>query len=150
MESEEHAAESLFFDNLQLAQIVNEPLADNNPPVGEEVYLTDEANPIGPGLFLPVIPGDWVEMSVYGYFDGGESYTSTLPVQNLTDKLTTMFNAVNAGTEMALAVNEIVSDIFSLGYGAVGSGLEDDAPAAYLNYLMFDEEMNLVPGRKWF
>ncbi len=144
MESEDHATENLFFDNLQLSQIVNEPLADNDPPVGDEVYLTNEANPIGPGLFLPVIPGDRVEMSVYGYFNGGTGFTSTLPVENLTNELTMMFNAVNAGTELPLAVNEIIDDIFSLGYGAVGSGPEDDAPAAYLNYLMFDEEMNFI------
>ncbi len=96
-------------------------------------------------MFLQVIPGDRVEMSVYGYFDGGTAFNSTLPVENLTNSLTTMFNAVNASTELPRAVNEIVSDIFSLGYGAVGSGTEDDAPAAYLNYLMFEEEMNLVP-----
>ncbi len=150
MESEDHATESLFFDNLQLSQIVNEPLADNDPPVGDEVYRTDEANPIGPGLFLPVIPGDRVEMSVYGYFDGGTAFNSTLPVENLTNELTTMFNAVDAGAEIPLVVNEIVSDIFSSGFGAIGSGTEDDAPAAYLNYLMFDEEMNLVTGESGF
>ena len=150
MESEDLATDSLFFDNMQVAQIVNELLADNNPPVGDEVYLTDEANPIGPGFFLPVIPGDRVEMSVYGYFDGGTGFNSTLPVENLTNELTMMFNAVNAGTELPLAVHEIIDDIFSLGYGAVGSGTEDDAPAAYLNYLMFDEEMNFIVGESGY
>ncbi len=116
----------------------------------DEVYLTNEANPIGPGLFLPVIPGDRVEMSVYGYFDGGTAFNSTLPVENLTNELTTMFNAVDAGTEIPLVVNEIVSDIFSSGFGALGSRDKDDAPAAYLNYLMFDEEMNLIPGESGF
>ncbi len=133
MELEDHGTESLFFDNLQLAQIRDEPLADNDPPVGDEVYRTDEANPIGPGLFLQVIPGDRVEMSVYGYFDGGTGFNSTLPVENLTNELTKMVNAVNAATELQLAVNEIVSDIFSSGFGAIGSRNVDDAPAAYLN-----------------
>ncbi len=150
MELEDHGTESLFFDNLQLAQIRDEPLADNDPPVGDEVYLTDEANPIGPGLFLPVIPGDRVEMSVYGYYDGNSGFNSTLPVQNLTSSMTAMFNAVNAGTEIPLAVNSIVSDIFSSGLGAIGSRDEDDAPAAYLNYLMFDEGMNLLTGESGF
>ncbi len=77
--------------------------------------------------------------------DGGTGFNSTpLPVENLTNELTTMFNAVNVGTELPLAVNEIIDDILSKGCVAVGSGDEDDAPAAYLNYLMFDEEMNFI------
>ena len=53
---------------------------------------------------------------MHGYFDGGTGFNSTLPVQNLTNELPTLFNAVNAGTEMALVVNDIVNELFSSGF----------------------------------
>ncbi|UII21601.1 hypothetical protein [Fulvivirga ligni] len=48
--------------------------ADANNDEGNEVVEVNNSQPMGAGISLPISAGDQIDMSVYGYYEGGTGY----------------------------------------------------------------------------
>ncbi|QCK14485.1 hypothetical protein DCC35_06890 [Mangrovivirga cuniculi] len=101
-------------------------------------------NIVGSAITITVNPGDVVDISVTGYH---ENVTNGSPLSTsiLITALAGAFNPATTG------IGESTSQMESAFTGAYGSSAfvgssTSDAPAAYLNYLYFDTDFNLITG----
>ncbi len=110
-----------------------------DPRLGKEnnevahLYATQ---PIGPGLTVPVYPGDTIEMSVKAFHLGGD-FSNTTTATALASALASAFTGISgATTEQGL--NTAFNDAY--GGAIIGNGT-GTRPSAYLNYILFDKNM---------
>ncbi|UII31979.1 hypothetical protein LVD17_27200 [Fulvivirga ulvae] len=103
----------------------------------------------GPALTLPVYPGDTIAMQVQGFYRGG-SGTSTADVSTLIAAVAGTFGGMNGGSTSEQAVFDAFDQAINPALG--GFGLQQAASgevAAYLNYIMFDKNMQVVQHGHW-
>ncbi|UII31993.1 DUF6443 domain-containing protein [Fulvivirga ulvae] len=103
----------------------------------------------GPALTLPVYPGDTIAMQVQGFYRGG-SGTSTVDLPTLITAIAGSFGGVNGGSTSEQAVFDAFDQAINPALG--GFGLQQAASgeiAAYLNYIMFDKNMQVVQHGHW-
>ncbi|MGK7390101.1 MAG: DUF6443 domain-containing protein [Candidatus Cyclobacteriaceae bacterium M2_1C_046] len=135
METENSSEEELFFTNIPETRFLS--LAASSSP--DEVIRVNGDQQMGAGISLPVNPGDTVEMQVVGYYEGGTGYSTNNTLTSLITAVAGAFGGVNGGSE----TQQAVYNSFDNALGAIGLlGTSDDSrPAAYLNYILFDENM---------
>jgi RHS repeat-associated protein len=120
-----------------------------------ELVGSDPEARVGTSLLLKVMAGDKFKAQVTAYYDGenfnpgqdglnGETMAGSL-LGVLTGGMTDLGNEAG-GTEF---LNSMLSgDGFVNAYNELKNQVTDpNFPRAYLNYVLFDEEMNLVPGQ---
>ncbi len=134
--------EMAYFGNLFETEIrnVNQWLNHTSNQQGNAIYLdgtTDKR--VGPYTILKVFPGDTVRMEVFGKYEQRETH-NTLPVASILASLLAPTSAA-----------------FNLEAGGLGSGFTDalspflfgknadeSRPAADLNYILFDKDLNVI------
>ncbi len=139
MESENYATESTVFQNL-----TNEVpfVAANQTAGGNEVVRMNQTNPVGPARSLKVYAGDKVDMEVYAYYESSSGFGSNAPLTTLVTNIASAFGGVNGGVgESGLIYNGVNSGLGGFG---LGSNQGDNQPAAYLNYILFDQGYKVV------
>ena len=108
-----------------------------------EVSRLFSSQPIGPGISLPMYPGDKATMSVKAYHRGGSDFNNTIDLNTFITTLAGVFGGVNGGT----AAEQTTFDAFDNALNAPGFGLQGTTlatrPAAYLNYILFDKNMKM-------
>lgn len=113
--------------------------AANHTPSGSKVYRMNQSNPSGPGIMLRVYPGDTVEPSVYAYHENSSGYgTSSTSLAAMISAIAGAFGGVNGSGGESQAIYDTFND--ALGVLGLGGNQSDTYPAAYLNYLFFDEK----------
>src|SRR6185369_16537199 len=99
--------------------------------------------PIGPSKNLAVYPGDKVDMSVWAYYENNSGFGTDSP--NLAPFIMAIAGAYGgvsgAGGESGAIYNRVNDGITSIG---MGGNQEDTRPAAYLNYILFDRNKNVL------
>ncbi|MCB9236357.1 MAG: hypothetical protein H6580_00350 [Flammeovirgaceae bacterium] len=94
----------------------------------------NQTTPSGPGIMLRVYPGDTVEPSVYAYHENSSGYgTSSTGLAAMAGA----FGGANGGGGESQAIYDTFNE--ALGVLGLGGNRGDGTPAAYLNYLFFDE-----------
>ena len=112
--------------------------AANHTTGGSKVYRMNQSNPSGPGIMLRVYPGDTVEPSVYAYHENSSGYgTSSTSLAAMITAIAGAFGGVNGSGGESQAIYDTFND--ALGVLGLGGNRGDDTPAAYLNYIFFDE-----------
>lgn len=137
METENIVEEDELFDNINRFT----ETAANNTPGGDEAVVLFDTQPMGPGIGLAVGVGDEIDLEVYGYYNGGTGYSNTLGVDALISAIATGFGgATGAG---ATETQQAIYNTFDNSVGAIGllGTSNDNVPAAYINYILFDENM---------
>ena len=125
--------------SLPIANTTNEPGITNNETA--RLRGNDVARQIGPGKLLEVNRGDVVDMEANAYHTG--SYTdngSNLGsyVATLVGMITSTAPIGNEGSIIQNSVNNNSSLIF------VGANGDTNAPRAYLNYILFDQNFDYL------
>ena len=144
--------EEVFFDHLNEVRSTK-PLGS---PYDFECALLNGSDPetrIGTALVLQVMAGDKIKMSGYSYHEGkGEEDIFTQPEYMLSSILSSLTGSgYNIGQGEMEDNSEILGSLFSSenymnAYEDIKGGMTNpDDPRAFLNYLVFDGEMNLVP-----
>lgn len=135
MESEEAANEEALFSNLPETRVTF-TTASQSP---DEVAELDNVNPIGPAISLSVGAGDTIRMEGYAYFEGGSGYSSTTSLGSFIASVAGAFGGLNGGAPE----QQVTFDAFDNAYGILGmnGSADDNVPAAYLNYIFFDDDM---------
>jgi len=89
-----------------------------------------------------VFPGDKVHIEVWEYHEGSRGFGSTsTPLTTLITMVSGAFGGVSGGGESGLIYNSVNAAINAF---VPGGNLGTDRPAAYLNYILFDENYNLL------
>ena len=120
----------------------------NHTPTGNKAsrlntnqFVNGQRRMVGPAKGIKVYPNDQVSMSVYARYDDSNITSTGLTGSFLASALTSafgvtagnsetsqVFNALNAATSSSMLINQSTTE----------------TPAAYLNYLFFDVNYNLV------
>lgn len=127
------------FSNVDTPNRVAHPSPTNT---GKSARLNN-LSPAGPFTVLSVNKGDTVSLSVTGYYEGGSGYSNPVTeasmIASLQDALKASPKLANEGVGASQIDGGILAAITVLG---VGGSSNDNVPGAYLNYLIFDREMN--------
>ena len=134
METDSATVEEANFE--YIAETRTTSSAANHTAGGNEAAELDDTKPVGPGIIIPVYPGDTLDLDVWGYFEGGSGYNTSTPFGMATN-IANSFGGVNGGTgETGAIYNGLTSALAALGFGGTN---DDSRPAAYLNYIVLDE-----------
>ena len=126
-----------LFENVDSGNEVSFTAA-NHTPSGSKVYRMNQSNPSGPGIMLRVYPGDTVEPSVYAYHENSSGYgTNSAGLSSMIAAIAGAFGGQSGGSEGQQAIFDAFDDALTV--LGLGGNQGDDRPAAYLNYLFFDE-----------
>ncbi|MEQ8574080.1 MAG: RHS repeat-associated core domain-containing protein, partial [Fulvivirga sp.] len=138
MEGENSSDEEMLFSNVQETRVTFN--GANHTPGGNEVAQLNSTQPVGPAISLAVNPGDTITLETYAYYEGGSGYSSTTSLASFVAAVAGSFGGLNGGT----IEQQATFDAFDNAYGGLGFGgtQEDNVPAAYLNYIFFDQNMN--------
>lgn len=113
---------------------------------GNEVVRLNNTAPAGPGISLKVSPGDKINAEVWAYYEAGSTYNTMIPVSTMVTAIAGAFGGVSG---VAGESGQIYNAINSGVTGLIGSGTETTLPAAYLQYIMYDANLNPT-GQKGF
>lgn len=109
----------------------------NTTPGGSRVVRMNQSNSIGPAKSVKVFPGDKVDIEVWEYHEGSSGYgTSGAPLVNLITAVSGVFTTGLTNPAEIAMINAGVNSSFSA-YGS-GGNRGASAPAAYLNFILFD------------
>lgn len=137
--------EMAVFNNLFETEIrnVSQWLNHTSNSNGYAVYLdgSDERT-IGPYTMLKVYPGDTVSIDVYGKFEKSGSH-SAKSVAAMLAALATPIQTAAAKFEVGTGIiTPSFNEALALFLG--NKSVDDDIPAAYVNYILFDEHLSPV------
>lgn len=117
--------------------------AGNHTPSGGKAVRLNQANPIGPAKSIKVYPGDQVTAEVWAYYESSSGYgTTSTAMSTIMGAVATAFGGVSGGSGELGRIYSGVDNAFSATGLAGNQG--DDVPAAYLNYIVFDKNYNLL------
>ncbi|MBS1543874.1 MAG: hypothetical protein JST14_09590, partial [Bacteroidetes bacterium] len=151
METETAATEDAQFKNIAPRTVY---VAANNTPGGNEAVRINNGQPNGgfsgriggPGISLKVMPGDVISAEVYGYYEGGSGYSSTLPASTLIAAASGIFGGVNGAPGDPGKIFSAFNQAYGGGFAGGAGSTNDLVPAAYLNMIMFDANMGVDPA----
>lgn len=114
----------------------------NTTPGGTKVVRMNQTYKVGPSKSLKVYPGDQINLEVRGYHESSSGYSNT------SQSLATMISAVAGAFGGVSGGGGESGSIFSgvnSAFGAYGlGGSTDNQPAAYLNYILFDQNYKML------
>jgi RHS repeat-associated protein len=117
--------------------------AANHTSGGVKVVRMNQTYKIGPSKSLQVNPGDKVDIEVWEYHEGASGFGSTsTPLTTLITMVSGAFGGESGGGgESGLIYNGVNAAINAF---VPGGNQGTNRPAAYLNYILFDENYNLI------
>jgi len=113
----------------------------------------DTATMIGTAILLKVMAGDQFTLQAQSYWTDDSTFTTDSSSTMLSALLGTMSNAqaqANLGENGAagqIITNTFTPANYALYQGVVDSIANPSIPQAFLNYMVFDQYMNLIPGQ---
>jgi RHS repeat-associated protein len=137
METENAARENHQFQNLRKAFFI----AANTTLGGNEVARVSSDNPVGPAISLQVMPGDVINAKVNAYYEGTDPGNASQNMNAIVSAVAGAFGVANQAIGEAGNLFHAIEQ--GLGTFGMVKDKQDNVPAAYLNYLLFD--MNMVP-----
>ena len=143
MESENETSEEAVFGDLDDVRVAFG--SANVTSGGNEAARLNNSNPFGPSLSLKVSKGDKIDMEVWGYYEGGSGYSSTVGMTGFIASLASIFGGVNGGTSEQQSIFDGINDAFA-GLSSLNGTQGDDYPAAYLNYIFVDDNYDFTAG----
>jgi len=139
METENASIEEQYFDNIFRNTNVNL----NKTLGGNEILVLTETDNVGSNIILSVMPGDEIDLDVWCAYQAGD-YSSTYGLAAMINAVAGAFGGVSgAGGESGAIYDAINEGLTALGLGGTQGSSQ---PAAYLNYLVFDKNLNYLFG----
>src|SRR5690606_28816451 len=133
---------TLEYTNIDPSNVVTF-VAANHTSGGSKVVRMNQTYKVGPSKSVKVCPGDKVEIEVWEYHEGSSGFGATsTPLTTLVTMVSGAFGGVSGGGgESGLIYSGVNAAINAF---VPGGNLGTDRPAAYLNYILFDENYNLI------
>jgi RHS repeat-associated protein len=130
------------FTNITAGNVVTSAAA-NHTTGGTKAVRMNQTYKIGPSRSVAVFPGDKVDISVWEYHEGASGFgTSATPTTTLVNMVASSFGGVSgAAGDPGLIYNGVNSGITAF---VPGGNQGDSRPAAYLNYILFDNDYKIL------
>ncbi|MCK6612491.1 MAG: DUF6443 domain-containing protein [Bacteroidia bacterium] len=139
--------EEQLFDHLDDTR-ANRPLSEDTTNLYSANLNPSEGKIIGPGLMLKVMAGDQVELGVESFLSTTAN-TSSIPIQSLVYSLINALSGPMAAIDgISQAAQQAMLDVGTLTLSInelQHQNADTTKPMAFLNYLLFDETMQLLP-----
>jgi RHS repeat-associated protein len=115
----------------------------NHTTGGSKVVRMNQTYKTGPARSIHVYPGDKVDIEVWEYHEGTSGFgTTSTPISNLITNVAAAFGGVSgAAGESGAIYNGVNSAVTAFG---TGGNRGDAQPAAYVNYILFDKNYNVL------
>jgi RHS repeat-associated protein len=115
----------------------------NHTAGGSKVVRMNSTYKFGPAKSVRVYPGDKIDMEVWEYHEGSSGFgTSSPSLGTVITNVAGLFGGVNAGAGESGLIYEGFND--GLTVFGTGANQGDTRPAAYLNYVLFDNNYKVV------
>ena len=136
-ETESAITEEAQFSNIAETRTIF-PTADANSDGGNEVIALNGNKPIGAVLTFNVGKGDELDIKANGYYEGGSGYSTQSALNVIVGAIAGVYGGVNGGSE----AQQATYDGFNDSYGSIGliGTSDDNIPAAFINYMLIDED----------
>ena len=110
---------------------------------GTKVVRMNQSYRTGPSKSIKVFPGDAVDMEVWTYYESASGYGATnASLGTMITSIASAFGGVSGGGgESGSIYNGVNNALTAFGMGANNG---DAQPAAYLNYIQFDQSYNVL------
>ncbi|SHG77987.1 RHS repeat-associated core domain-containing protein [Chryseolinea serpens] len=141
--------EMQYFENLFASEQGNvEPGLNHTPQTGSyrpnyAAYLNGEDRIIGPAISLRVQAGDELHLNTFVKFEEQNAFPGPTPLISIISALATTY-ALTPGIESVAKATDMFTEAYTL---AAPFGSNTDAPRAFLNYILFDNEMHYVTAQ---
>jgi len=131
------------YEGVDVNKVVNFPSAANS---GTHVIAMNQAYKVGPARSIAVFPGDKVDIEVWEYHEGSTSGwgTTSAPINTLITAIAGTFGGVAGAPGESGAIYNGVNSAANIFLG--GKSQSDENPGAYLNYILFDKDYNVLDG----
>ncbi|MCF3109589.1 RHS repeat-associated core domain-containing protein [Niabella sp. CC-SYL272] len=151
-----YAAEHLVFDNIENVWDDN-PAGTPGNETSAHLVASDPAKRIGTAIMLRTMPGDEFRISADCFYQGAFTPGSTVTPADMVSSLTSAL--LGGETYTGVPVSEMQQNVAiitqAMNNPALPSQLnsmlsantDPSAPRAYLNYLMFDQNLQLIPAK---
>ncbi len=117
------------------------------PVTGNEVVRVNNTAPAGPGISLKVSPGDKLSAGVWAYYEAGSNYNAMISSSGMITAIAAAFGGISgAPGEAGKIYSAINSGLTTL----LGGGTETTRPAAYLQYIVYDANLNPTGQKGYF
>ncbi|HEY9047597.1 MAG TPA: DUF6443 domain-containing protein [Ohtaekwangia sp.] len=115
----------------------------NHTSGGSKVIRVNQTYKTGPARSIHVYPGDQVDIEVWEYHEGTSGFgTTSTPLNTLITNIAGAFGGVSgAAGESGTIYNGVNAAITAFN---TGGNQGDSRPAAYLNYILFDKNYNVL------
>jgi len=150
------SVEGALFNNIDLVRALNPSSTDSSDLMAATLDGTDSATRIGTSLMLRVMPGDQFVVSARNFYESDDDSLSA----STPDVVGGLLGALAGGTtydgvpladvpqSAQILHSAFTNPGFATAYDALLTGAYDAAkPAAFLNYLVLDEQLNIVPSQ---
>jgi RHS repeat-associated protein len=115
----------------------------NHTAGGSKVVRMNSTYKFGPAKSVRVYPGDKIDMEVWEYHEGSSGFgTSSPSLSTVITNVAGLFGGVSAGAGESGLIYEGFND--GLTVFGTGANQGDTRPAAYLNYVLFDNNYKVV------
>lgn len=159
METAASAKENALFSNIDntrtaISSITNGYPTDNTTnPNAYVAKISASGQKIGPSLVLRVMAGDTIQIGATAAYNSTAANTSNATAEQIVAAVLQAFkgNTVSDGVHAGIGANSpIQSSFISSNYSTIKNNNADnnlsDKPKAYLNFVMFDDQFNIVSG----
>ncbi len=141
--------EGLYFE--QLNEIRDDKPGSINPNDQKSGKLNGQDRPVGTSLLMHVMAGDQVELNVNNYYDSYNPTTDNpISASSMLSSIVSTLTGGIGGFQGSEGHNpDMVQQLFQPGnylseYQGILNGATDQSrPRAYLNYILFDENMQI-------
>ena len=148
--------EQLIFDNIPNVREGKPGMINPNDGMAAQLVAADADKRIGTAIMLRVMPGDQFTIDAQAFYEGSTVPEETIGAGDVISALSSalMGGSTYAGVSIAELPENVqtIAQIFS-NPGLVGQlekvetkNYDPTAPKAHLNYLFFDDQMNLNAG----
>jgi len=151
-----YAAEHLIFDNIENVWDDN-PAGTPGNETSAHLVASDAAKRIGTAIMLRTMPGDEFRISADCFYQGAYTPGSTVSAADMVSSLT---NALLGGEiYTGVPVSEMQQNVAIISQAMnnpalpsqlnsmLSANTDPSAPQAYLNYLVFDQNLQLIPAQ---
>jgi hypothetical protein len=99
---------------------------------------------VGANIILSVMPGDEIDLDVWSAYQSGSDYSTTYGLAAMITRVAAAFGGVSGAGGESGAIYDAISDgLTAIGFGGSQGSTK---PAAFINYLVFDKNLNYLSG----
>ncbi|MDP1726651.1 MAG: DUF6443 domain-containing protein [Bacteroidota bacterium] len=139
--------ENQLFDNVDETRDLK-PLTSDSTDVRDAKLNASLGSVVGPGLLLKVSAGDKIEIGAEAFYYSNTAPDNPIPVSDLISSIISSLSGMVSSIEGGIVASTSNINVVSLtnSITQLQNNTNDTlTPKGYLNYIIFDENMNFLP-----